>query len=179
MSERATLKLKRDCEAIAIPSGRIVRLEAGCEVSIMQALGGHYTVTVGGNLARIDGMDADALGLIGQVVALEPVAGEDLEAAVKRVLGTVYDPEIPVDILALGLVYRCAILPLGDNGSRVEIDMTLTAPGCGMGAVLVAEVRQRLLRLPGVREVEVRLVFDPPWDRNRMSEAARLKLGLL
>ncbi|MFC6673277.1 iron-sulfur cluster assembly protein [Marinobacterium aestuariivivens] len=97
----------------------------------------------------------------------------------KRVLRSCYDPEIPVDILELGLVYRCDVEPLPDGHVRVDIDMTLTAPGCGMGAVLVAEVRQRLLRLPDVREVDVHLVFDPPWDQSRMSEAARLKLGLL
>lgn len=179
MNGNATVHLTRDCEALQIPTGHELRLGKGTEVSIVQHLGGNYTVRVAGNLARIDAADADALGLIDQGAETTPAATADLPSAVRQVLGTCYDPEIPVDIVELGLVYRCDILPASGGGRRIEIDMTLTAPGCGMGAVLTAEIRRKLLRLAGIEEVDVRLVFDPPWDASRMSEVARLKLGLL
>ncbi|WP_188750709.1 putative Fe-S cluster assembly protein SufT [Marinobacterium zhoushanense] len=182
--------LQRDCEAIEVPSGTLVNLSCGLEVRILQRLGDHFTVNVGGNLYRIDGEDSDALGLIdtaaksdaadaGTAATEEADCGPADATAVRDALASCYDPEIPVDIVELGLVYRCDILPDANGGSRVEVDMTLTAPGCGMGAVLVTDVRRKLLRVPGVNSVEVRLVYDPPWDARRISEAARLKLGLL
>ncbi|MBV1789833.1 putative Fe-S cluster assembly protein SufT [Marinobacterium sp. D7] len=186
----SSVRLQRDCEAIAIPSGALVNLNRGSAVRIMQRLGDHFTVGVEGNLYRIDGEDADALGLIDTApkpagsdgAAVEPGEADRGPAdpsEVRHALASCYDPEIPVDIVELGLVYRCDILTDKDGGSRVEVDMTLTAPGCGMGAVLATDVRRKLLRVPGVSSVEVRLVYDPPWSADRMSEVARLKLGLL
>jgi len=192
----SSVHLQRDCEAIAIPSGALVNLNRGSAVRIMQRLGDHFTVGVDGNLYRIDGEDADALGLIETPArrAAPAAPNEDPSGRaergpaergpadpieVRQALAGCYDPEIPVDIVELGLVYRCDILPDAEGGSRVEVDMTLTAPGCGMGAVLATDVRRKLLRVPGVRSVEVRLVYDPPWSADRMSEVARLKLGLL
>lgn len=185
MADDAQVRLQRDVEAIAIPSGRLIQLSAGSPVRIMQRLGGNFTVNVEGNLARIDAADGDALGLIGVGASAPPPEPEYnpdavVDAAdVRRVLSTCYDPEIPVDIVELGLVYRCDILPRDEGGTRIEVDMTLTAPGCGMGDVLATDVRRKLQRIPGVAEVQINLVFDPPWDESRMSEVARLKLGLL
>jgi probable FeS assembly SUF system protein SufT len=130
---------------------------------------------------RLKGSDADAIGKsVPDAAAGQEDAApeEDLQAGIWRTLATCYDPEIPVDIVELGLVYRCELTPLADQRSRVEIDMTLTAPGCGMGELLAEEVADKVLALAGVGEVKVDMVFDPPWDRSRMSEAAQLTLGL-
>ncbi len=171
--------MKRDCPAVLIPAGTTVTLQAGVPVVITQALGGSYTVIVHGNMARIAGADADALG---KEVTAAPAASEPgqlTEAQVNDALRSCYDPEIPVNIVELGLVYDLQILPLPGGGHRVEIKMTLTAPGCGMGPVLQQDVESRVLALPGVKEAAVFLVWDPPWNRDMLSDAAKLQLGML
>jgi probable FeS assembly SUF system protein SufT len=175
------ITLLRSCEAIEIPSGRTIQLEAGTSLRVMQSRGDSYTVATDyGYMYRIDGQDRDALGLDSAEeepsAAAEPV--EFSEQMVWDVLKTVYDPEIPVNIVDLGLIYSAKITPLGENGRRIEIQMSMTAPGCGMGNVLKADVETRLRRLPSVEEVQVDVIFDPPWDMSRMSEAARLQLGI-
>jgi len=189
--------LKRDCEAALIPAGTKVTLQAGEPVTITQALGGSYTVIIHGNMARIAGADADALGLqppssvtspssVTTGIAREPSAdGKQTqtqtitEEEVLNTLRTCYDPEIPVNIVDLGLVYDLQILPLPAGGNRVEIKMTLTAPGCGMGPVLQQDVESKVLALQGVKEAAVFLVWEPQWNRDMLSEAAKLQLGLM
>lgn len=161
----------RDCEAILIPTAVPVKIPKGSPVSIVQALGDFFTIEIEGNLARISGKDADALG------QKSPVISE--ASSVWDVLCTCYDPEIPVNIVELGLIYSCRLEPDVEGGHNIYIQMTLTAPGCGMGPILQAEVEQKLKNLPGVNTVFVELVFDPPWDQSRMSEAAQLQLGML
>ncbi|MHB8874532.1 MAG: putative Fe-S cluster assembly protein SufT [Myxococcaceae bacterium] len=177
MASDERITLSRDVEAIEIPSGFPLTLEAGKEVRITQALGGSYTVTTWfGGMARISGRDADALGKQG---AAADAAARDrpLQEQVWEELKQVFDPEIPVNIVDLGLIYACTFTPLEHGRTKVGIAMTLTAPGCGMGDVLRADVQRRLTDLPGV-DAEVELVLDPPWDQSRMSEAARLQLGM-
>jgi probable FeS assembly SUF system protein SufT len=172
--------LNRDCEAIAIPAGTPVTLPAGTQVTITQELGGDYTVlTSWGFMMRIAGRDADALGR-------QEAAREDAAAAVPfgpeqvwDALRQVYDPEIPVNVVDLGLIYDCQVTPLAPGEHQVDIKMTLTAPGCGMGQVLACDVERKVSQVPQVRQVNVELVFDPPWSREMMSEAAQLELGLL
>ena len=173
--------LIRDVSAVIIPVGESLTLRKGTEGFITQALGGSFTVYVEGNLFRISGADADALGK-------EPVAppaipdnatDKDIEDVIWEQLKTCYDPEIPVDIVNLGLVYRCELRPLGNGDRSVEIDMTLTAPGCGMGDVLVQDAREKIAVIPTVAEVRVELVFDPPWNVGMMSDEARLQTGLM
>ncbi|MGV3759690.1 MAG: putative Fe-S cluster assembly protein SufT [Actinomycetota bacterium] len=175
------ITLLRDCMANTVPAGDLVLLNEGGQVEIVQQLGGSVTVrTELGSLLRIDAADADALGI-------EP--SEDHEAPdpdgpfdmshVLDALGQVYDPEIPVSIVELGLVYRCEERPGPLDTRRIEIDMSMTAPGCGMGDVLRGDAARAVLAVPGVDDVEVNLVWDPPWSIHRMSEAARLQLGLL
>jgi probable FeS assembly SUF system protein SufT len=171
--------LSRSCEVIEIPSGFVTQLPAGTAVRIMQSRGDSYTVwTDYGQMYRIEGKDADALGLES---ASHPSSPEDTrefsQQMVWDVLKTVYDPEIPVNIVDLGLIYSCSITSLADGSRKVEIQMSMTAPGCGMGNVLKTDVEARLSRLPSVKEVQVEVVLDPPWDMSRMSEAARLQLG--
>lgn len=178
MLKHDTIEVTRDCEAMLIPSGVKVTLQKGSLVMITQALGNSYTVYVNGNLARVAGKDGDALNMI---VLDEPDVNEmpgTLEDKVWAILKTCFDPEIPVNIVDLGLVYECKIIPQG-NQYQVEIKMTLTAPGCGMGPVLVADIEQKLRSLQGVIEVKVELIFDPPWDRGMMSDVAKLQLGIL
>ncbi|MCE2510475.1 MAG: putative Fe-S cluster assembly protein SufT [Alphaproteobacteria bacterium] len=183
MTGEGIITLKRDCDATLIPAGTRIELQAGTPVTVTQALGGTYTVAVHGNLARIDGKDADALGLeTKEKVAPPEQAGNGTaadEEAIWEQLRTCYDPEIPVNIVDLGLIYDCKITTLETGGSRVDITMTLTAPGCGMGDILAEDVRQKLLGVPNVREANVEVVFDPPWDQSMMSEAAQLEVGLL
>jgi len=169
----------RDCEALLIPVGTKVTIPEGSQIMITQALGGSYTVNINGNLARIDSKDADALGLEIEQQPETPkkADGPVDEDAVWIALGTCYDPEIPVSIVELGLVYHCDIKQVND-GNRVNVVMTLTAPGCGMGPILVEDVRTKLLAVENVTEVIVDLVFDPPWDRFMMSDEAKLQLGM-
>ncbi len=173
------VQLKRETAAIAIPSGTASILPAGAGVRVMQFLGSSWTVTSAHGMFRIDVKDADALGLT-PPVASESASGEPAQLSEKMVwdqLKTVFDPEIPVNIADLGLIYACDIKPLEQGGNRIEIKMSMTAPGCGMGNVLKTDVEQKLSKLPDVREVDVELVFEPPWGPSRMSEAAKLQLG--
>lgn len=179
MQSRETVTLSRDTPAIQIPEGLATELAAGTEVVITQALGGAYTViTPYGLLVRIDEENADALG---KTSAAERAEGADqpLEERVWDQLRKCYDPEIPVNIVDLGLIYDCQLEPADDGRSRVLVRMTLTAPGCGMGEVLASDVKRRVEALAGVAEADVELVFDPQWSMEMMSEAARLQLGLL
>lgn len=175
--------LARDCEVTMIPSGERVVVPAGSEVRVLQTLGGNVTVQGDyGQLMRIDEKDVDVLGDGYEKQETKPAetAGEPGAFDPERVweqLRTVYDPEIPVNIVELGLVYECKATPLPEGGQRVEIQMTVTAPGCGMGPVLVEDVRQKVKSVPGVAEADVQLVWDPPWDQGRMSDVARLELG--
>ena len=173
--------LSRECPATAVPYGDTVTLDAGGEVEIVQRLGNSITVrTSFGTLLRIDGADADALGLEINTEAA-PVGSDgpfDI-SQVTAVLQGVYDPEIPVSIVELGLVYRCEEIIQPDGRRRIEIDMTMTAPGCGMGEVLRADAMHAVESVPGVDEVDVTLVWEPPWTVHHMSEATRLQLGLL
>jgi probable FeS assembly SUF system protein SufT len=174
------VELKRDCEAVQIPSGIPVTLEQGTEAFLTQSLGGTFTLQVPahGGLFRIAGQDAEA---IGKEVPPEATAAEvsgDLEQQVWSVLRTCYDPEIPVNIVDLGLIYSMQISPLESQGQRVDVQMTLTAPGCGMGASLAADARQKLLALPGVSDANVELVWDPPWNPQMISPEGRERLGM-
>lgn len=174
------IELSRDCAATLIPRGEPLQLARGEQVLLTQALGGSFTVrTAKGQLARIAGDDADALGLEVPRPSEPAAAGAFDIQQVLDALRTVYDPEIPVNVVDLGLIYQCQAQPLAGGGQRVAIQMSMTAPGCGMGDVLREEARAKVLALPGVSEVEVELVWEPPWDPSRMSEAARLQLGLL
>ena len=190
MASHEHVQITRDVAAIQIPDGTPITLAAATPVIITQALGGTYTVmTPYGGLARVDEKDADALGK--EVAALTPAAsatadapGElPLEDKVWGELKKCYDPEIPVNIVDLGLVYDCRVEPPADPalswGQKVTVKMTLTAPGCGMGDVLAQDVRKRVEALAGVSEVDVELVFDPQWSMEMMTEAARLQLGFL
>jgi probable FeS assembly SUF system protein SufT len=173
------IKLVRACEVIEIPSGIRRLLPAGTAVRITQSLGGSHTIaTARGNIYRVDAADASALGLAFAQANSGAAQAVSTEQAVWDELRTVFDPEIPVNIADLGLIYSCAIQPLSDGNKRVEIKMTLTAPGCGMADVLKEDVEGKLKRLAGVKEVLVEVVFDPPWQPSRMSEAAKLQLGL-
>jgi probable FeS assembly SUF system protein SufT len=171
------IDLKRECEAIEIPSGVRRMLPPLTRVRISQFLGSGYTVVCDtGYMCRIDGKDADALGLTApeQKPAFEGGFNSDM---VWGQLRTVYDPEIPVNIVDLGLIYSCDITPLEQGGKKIEVKMSMTAPGCGMGDVLKAEVESKLAGLPEVKKVDVQVVFDPPWYAGLMSEAAKLQLG--
>ena len=173
------VQLKRETPAIAIPSGTASILPAGTGVNVMQFLGSSWTVTSALGMYRIDVKDADALGLA-PPAEHDAASGERPPFSEKLVwdqLKTVFDPEIPVNIADLGLIYACDIKPLGEGGNRIEIKMTMTAPGCGMGNVLKADVENKLAKLPDVKEVDVQIVFEPPWGPARMSEAAKLQLG--
>ncbi|MGZ6970406.1 MAG: putative Fe-S cluster assembly protein SufT [Thermoanaerobaculia bacterium] len=176
--------LARDCAAIRIPSGESLTLSAGTSVYLTQSLGGAYTVqapTLGG-LFRIAGSDADALGLEAAAGAAEAgraaASGPVDEAAVWELLRTVYDPEIPVNIVDLGLVYDLRILPAAAAGERVEVKMTLTAPGCGMGGAIAADAQAKIASVPGVAEAEVQVVWDPPWSAEMMTPEGKRILGI-
>lgn len=175
--------LTRDCGAIRIPSGESVTLSAGTSVYLTQSLGGAFTVqapTLGG-LFRIAGSDADALGLeaaAGAAEAGRAASGPVDEAAVWDLLRTVYDPEIPVNIVDLGLVYDLRILPAAAAGERVEVKMTLTAPGCGMGGAIAADAQAKIASVPGVAEAEVQVVWDPPWSAEMMTPEGKRLLGI-
>ncbi len=178
MPPSETIRLQRDCDAVAIPIGTRHRLSAGESVQIQQTLGGSFTVMAQGRLFRIATKDADALGK--NVKSAKPAAMGPLnEDRVLNQLKGCFDPEIPVNIVDLGLVYDVQITRLAEAAHRVEVKMTLTAPGCGMGPVIAKDVEEKLLQLPGVTEAIAHLVWDPPWSREMMSEAARLELGLM
>ena len=184
MQENDSVTLSRDVEASVVPIGTKVTLQKGEQAYITQSLGGAHTVVVNGNMFRIDGKDADALGL--EAVAKsaqtsgQPRAREELEKEVWNQLKTCYDPEIPVNIVDLGLIYDCQLSPVGEGKTfRADVKMTLTAPGCGMGPVLAQDVQNKLLAVEEIDEANVELVWDPPWNQGMMTDAARLQLGLM
>ena len=181
------IKLSRDTEVVQIPEGYRVRLARGTEVRVMQSLGDTYTVmTEYGTMVRIDGKDADSIGktptaapAAATPAATTPGSADEIKDRVWSALRNVYDPEIPVNVVELGLVYKNEVTPLPDAGNyQVAVDMTLTAPGCGMGNVLKDDAERRLLLIPGVKQATVNVVFDPPWNHTMMSDAAKLELGL-
>jgi probable FeS assembly SUF system protein SufT len=176
--------LIRDVEAAVVPVGTKVTLQKGEQAYITQSLGGSYTVIVNGNMFRIADKDADALGLEVQAQSAAapaggPVTQELLEKQVWEALKTCYDPEIPVNIVDLGLIYDCHLTPAGENNFKADVKMTLTAPGCGMGPTLAQDVQNKLLNLEPIDEANVELVWDPPWNQGMMTEAAKLQLGLM
>ena len=174
-------RFERDCEVVMIPAGDNVTIPAGTVGYITQSLGGSFTLFVDGNLFRIAGTDGDAIGK--QPVlppSLPEDAGEsDVEKLVWDQLKTCYDPEIPVNIVDLGLIYECDMVESGKDEREVFVKMTLTAPGCGMGDILVDDVRSKLEMVPTVKRVVVDLTFDPPWNHSMMSDVARLETGML
>jgi probable FeS assembly SUF system protein SufT len=174
------VRFERDCAAVLVPQGESVTLPAGTVGYITQALGGSWTVFVEGNLMRIAGKDADAIGKDppAPIELPEGASDEDVETLVWKLLRTCFDPEIPINIVDLGLVYEAEV-SANDAGQRtIQIRMTLTAPACGMGETLVEDVRGKLEMIPTIADVDVELVFDPPWNRNMMSEVARLETGM-
>ena len=173
--------ISRDVRAVIIPVGEELTLREGTTGFITQALGGSFTVYVEGNLFRIAGIDADALGKepVPPPEVPENATDQDIEAVIWEQLRTCYDPEIPVNIVDLGLIYRCKVQPLGNGQRSVEVDMTLTAPGCGMGEILVQDAQEKIGVIPTVADVRVQLVFDPPWNQSMMSDEARLQTGLM
>ena len=175
------VRFERDCAAVLVPQGDEVTLPAGTVGYITQSLGGSWTVFVEGNLMRIAGPDGDAIGKQSPppIQLPEGASDEDVEALVWRQLRTCFDPEIPVDIVELGLVYSADISTREDGQREVAVRMTLTAPGCGMGEILVADVRDKIELIPTIAEADVELVFDPPWNRTMMSDVARLETGML
>ena len=180
-AEKPSVELTRDVRAVVVPDGTQVTLTQGTRATIQQSLGGTHTVMTDlGFMARIDGADADALGLeVEEPDAKEiPTDAESVEKSVWDVLRTCYDPEIPVNIVELGLVYECRVDRRDDDLYEVYVRMTLTAPGCGMGPVLQADVETKVRKLAGVDKAVVEVVFDPPWAREMMSEAAKLQLGM-
>lgn len=173
--------LSRDVEAVIVPAGTPITLKAGLAGFITQALGGSFTLYIEGNLYRIPGAQADAIGKeVLQAPQLPPGATEDdvRDLAWAQMRGC-YDPEIPVNIVDLGLVYDCTVTPIGDGQRKLSVSMTLTAPGCGMGEVLVRDVREKLELIPTVAQADVQLVFDPPWSQSMMSDAAKLQTGMM
>lgn len=176
MIERRMVVAQADCPARRVPDGTPLTIPKDTFVTITQSLGGNYTLTYHGQMVRVDGTDAGALGLEEQVLDFPmPADGRIHEDQVWEALRTVYDPEIPVDLVNLGLIYR---LDIDQDRKRVEVEMTLTAPGCGMGPVLVGDVERRIAKVPHVEVVSVKLVFDPPWQREMMSEEAQLETGM-
>jgi probable FeS assembly SUF system protein SufT len=173
--------VRRNVEGLMVPSGVPVTLPKDSLVYITQAMGGSFTVYFDGNLVRVPGIDADALGKESVTPPALPdnATDEQFEALAWEQLKTIYDPEIPINIVDLGLVYKCAISSLPSGQRAVSLQMTVTAPGCGMGEILVEEARQKISIIPTVGEVNVDLVFDPPWSREMMSEAAQLEAGLM
>lgn len=176
--------LNRNCSVTQIPVGNKLVLPQGTKVRVTQSLGGSYTImTENGALFRIEGVDADAIGQKAVQAAPQTEAaavdGETLKKLVWDQLKTCYDPEIPVNIADLGLIYACVITPLPEGGNKVDIKMTLTAPGCGMGESIRLDAQSKISRLPGIKQVNVELVWEPQWNQSMISEAAKLQLGLL
>src|SRR6266705_2177536 len=186
MYENTEFTLSRDCEAIQIPSGNKTTIPAGTPGVITQTLGGSYTIATYQGLARVAEKDLDALGLekpASKNGAAEKTAastsGDVDEKAVWEQLRQCFDPEIPVNIVDLGLVYDCRLIKKDDGATRVEVKMTLTAPGCGMGPAIAHDAQSKILSIDGVDEADVQLVWDPPWNQNMISEAGRMKLGMI
>ena len=176
MSERRMVVAQADCPARRVPDGTPLTIPEGTFVTITQALGGNYTLTYHGQMVRVDGTDAHLLGLESEAISFpEPTSDQIVEEQVWQALGTVFDPEIPVDLVNLGLIYSVNV---DQVAKQVDIQMTLTAPACGMGPVLVGDVEYRVRKVPNVKTVKVELVFDPPWQRHMMSEEAQLQTGM-
>jgi probable FeS assembly SUF system protein SufT len=174
------VRLERDCAAVMVPQGDAVTLPAGQVGYITQALGGSFTVYVDGNLFRIANDDADALGKEPMQVPelASDASDEEVERLVWSQLRTCFDPEIPINIVDLGLVYECTLGRREDGERKVSVRMTLTAPGCGMGDILVEDVRTKLALVPTIAESDIEMVFEPLWNQTMMSEAARLETGM-
>ncbi|KZY38754.1 MULTISPECIES: putative Fe-S cluster assembly protein SufT [unclassified Oleiphilus] len=173
--EREVVVTNRECEARLVPAGTEIMVPKGSFVTITQSLGGTYTVAVNGNLARIEGKDADALGKEVAVSSFEtPSDGSVSKDQVWEALRECYDPEIPVNMVELGLIYDCKVVE-----NEVKINMTLTAPGCGMGPSMIADVERKVGQVPNVDKVSVELVFDPPWSNDMLTDEAKLELGML
>lgn len=183
----STVTLTRDVEAVVVPMGNPVTLQKGEEATITQSLGGSYTIISGGNMYRIEGANADALGLETQVETVKPTVKDDGTISDEAVMDCVwtqmrlvYDPEIPVNIVDLGLVYDCKLTKVdGGDEYSVSVKMTLTAPGCGMGDHLCHDVKMKILQIEGIAETEVELVWEPQWDQSMMTDEARLTLGFM
>ena len=179
MHTQSEITLTRDCDAVQIPSGQPILLPAGMAVVITQSLGGTFTVATPGGLSRINLSDADALGL-------EPGKGMDKvqaegskQDAVWSQLKMVFDPEIPVNVVDLGLIYDCEVKTREDGSCAVFVKMTLTAPGCGMGPTIAADAQSKILAIDGIDEAEVELVWEPAWNQSMISEAGRMMLGIM
>lgn len=179
-TENAPFVINREVKAVIVPAGQEVNLKVGQAGYITQALGGSFTLYIDGNLFRLSGADADAIGQ--EAVPAPELPPDAREEDVKKLaweqMRTCYDPEIPINIVDLGLVYGCEVTANADGTRSVEVQITLTAPGCGMGDILVDDVRDKISRIPTVREVKVDLTFDPPWNQSMMTEAARLQTGM-
>lgn len=176
MSERRMVVAQADCPARRVPDGTPLTIPEGTFVTITQALGGNYTLTYHGQMVRVDGTDAHLLGLESEQLEFPAPIDERIhEDQVWQALGSVFDPEIPVDLVNLGLIYSVNV---NQTLQQVDIQMTLTAPACGMGPVLVGDVEYRVRKVPNVKAVKVELVFDPPWQRHMMSEEAQLQTGM-
>ena len=186
MHENTEFTLKRDCDAIQIPHGTKTIIPAGTPGVVTQSLGGYYTIATYQGLARVAEKDLDALGLekpaspngASEKSALSP-SGEVDDNAVWDQLRQCFDPEIPVNIVDLGLVYDCNVTKRPEGGVKVDVKMTLTAPGCGMGPAIAHDAQSKILTIEGVEEAEVQLVWDPPWNQSMISEAGRMKLGMV
>lgn len=178
MNDSNNVRLTRECSAVQIPSGQAATLPAGAEVYITQTLGGTFTVQSDGGLFRIDSKDADALGRSVDKAQSSSTEGTLNEQLVWDTLKTCFDPEIPVNIVDLGLVYDLGIEPLASGNSKVFVKMTLTAPGCGMGPVIARDAQMKLLDLPKVEDASVDIVWDPPWHQSMITAEGRRILGL-
>lgn len=186
MNTNKEIELTRDVEAVQIPSGEVITLPIGTQVMITQSLGGTYTVATQSGLARISAANADALAIESSAeadahkTAPEKLAAEgDLEGAVWEQLKAVYDPEIPVNIVDLGLVYDCQVVENGEGNKEVEVKMTLTAPGCGMGPTIAADARNKIISLEDIDDARVDLVWEPAWNQDMISEEGKMKLGMI
>ncbi len=180
MQEREVVLTKREVEARLVPAGTEIMIPADTFVTITQSLGGSFTVAVNGNLARIEGHDADALGKQPLESSFEtPEDGSVNENQVWEALRSCYDPEIPVNVVELGLIYECKVMNGTPEGNQVHVLMTLTAAGCGMGPVITDDVRRKLEYVPNVDKATVELTFDPPWNNDMLSDEAKLELGML
>ncbi len=180
MSMQKAVTTTREIEAKEIPSGMRITIPEGTPLTLTQSLGGSFTVlTPYGYMARVEGKDGDAIGEQAVTLDAEATSGKSIEEFCWDQLKTCFDPEIPVNIVDLGLVYKCAVTERSEGGSRVEVRFTLTAPGCGMGDVLREDIQGKLLAVPGVQEADVQVLFDPPWNMSMMSDAAKLQLGMM
>ncbi len=184
MKPSEPILVRREVEGVLIPYGGTMAVPAGTRIQVIQSLGGTFTImTDWGQMVRIEGKDADAIGESPPSAATGGAGGsgleKPLEERVRDQLRTVFDPEIPVNVLDLGLVYKCEVTPAPEGGSRVYVQMTLTAPGCGMGDILKADAEEKIAALPGVKAVAIEMVTTPPWDPSRMSESAKLQLGMM